>query len=339
MRLRAFIPALIVAAMAGALLLAQAGPQTTSGSSFATLRMIVVGTSDEAARVLERLGRGEAFDAVARAVSIDPSARGGGLLGRVDVTTLRAEVQRALTGLRIGQTSAVVPIATGFAVLQIVSDSASASAAINPASLAPISAVGSVKYVPDIGGLPEAEAVLREFPKADDWNMDPRTICQVRQDSLSTSTQLFEEFFSPAAENLRKTRTPFELMQAHLGLAQLLAYQGTLPRAVEHYEQAHALAQAGVSGALPQVEEMLGVAYLHKAGMDNGVFRQPEDRCLIPPAPGRGYAQTTDVDKAIAMFTSYLEKRPDDNEVRWLLNLAYMARGTYPDAVPARFRI
>lgn len=339
MRLRAFIPALIVAALASAMLLAQAGPQTGTGSTFATLRIIVVGTSDEATRVVERLGRGDAFDVVARAVSIDPSSRGGGLLGRLDVSTLRAEVQRAVSGLRIGQISPVVPIATGYAVLQIVSDSASASAAINPASLASISAVGSVKYVPDIGGLPEAEAVLREFPKADDWNMNPRTICQARQDSLSTGTQLFEEFFSPAAENLRKNRTPFEMMQAHLGIAQLLAYQGTLGRSVDHYEQALTLAKDSGSAALNQVEEMLGVAYLHKAGMDNGVFRQADDRCLLPPAAGHGYAQTADVDKAIASFTSYLDRKPDDLEVRWLLNLAYMARGTYPDAVPARFRI
>ena len=46
---------------------------------------------------------------------------------------------------------------------------------------------------------------------------------------------------------------------------------------------------------LDVVEEMLGVAYLHKAGMDSGIFRQPDDFCLLPNRPGRGYAKTTDV--------------------------------------------
>ena len=91
-------------------------------------------------------------------------------------------------------------VATGFAVLQVVPDARRRhGAAINPASLAAISAVGSVKYVPDVGGLPEAEAVLREFPKPRDWNQDPRTICQARQDSLAAGQQLFDNFFAPAA--------------------------------------------------------------------------------------------------------------------------------------------
>ena len=91
-------------------------------------------------------------------------------------------------------------------------------------------------------------------------------------------------------------------MQAHLGLAQLLAYQGSMTRAVEQYEQAYQLALASVPAAAPQVEEMLGVAYLHKAGMDSGIFRQPGDLCLLPTKPGRAYAKTADVEKAIAQF-------------------------------------
>ena len=188
----------------------QQAPASPDASTL-TVRIIVVGTSDEAGRVLQRVKSGEAFAAVARAVSIDPSARSGGFLGAIDPSTLRVDVQRALQGLPIGQFSPVVPVATGFAVLQVVPDTGGTPAAINPASLAAISAVGTVKYVPDVGGLPEAEAVLREFPKAADWNMDPRAICQARQDSLFAGSQLFEDFFAPSAADIRKGRPPFAL--------------------------------------------------------------------------------------------------------------------------------
>ena len=349
MQARWFVSALMLAVLAGAIpiaqrvslpsLVAQQVSLPSQEPPALTLRIIVVGTRDEASRVLDRLKEGETFEAIARAVSSDPSARGGGLLGRLDVSALREDVRRALVGLRAGQLSPVAQVATGFAVLQVLPDTAATPAAINPASLAAISAIGSVKYVPDIGGLPEAEAVLREFPKAADWNMDPRLICQARQDSLSVGVQLFDDFFSSSSAEIRRGRPPFELMQAHLGLAQLLAYQGAMARAVDHYEQAYQLARSSVPGALAQVEEMLGVAYLHKAGMESGVFRQPDDRCLLPVRPGRAYAKTEDVDKAIVQLTTYLEGRPDDAEGRWLLNLAYMARGTYPDGVPARYRI
>ncbi len=112
-----------------------------------------------------------------------------------------------------------------------------------------------------------------------------------------------------------------------------------MARALTHYEAAYALALASVPAAVPQVEEMLGVAYLHKAGMDSNIFRQPNDTCLVPGTPGQAYSKTADVEKAIALFTKYLERRPDDEEGRWLLNMAYMAMGTWPDAVPVKFRI
>jgi tetratricopeptide (TPR) repeat protein len=338
MKLGGFIGAsLLVLSASLGLAAFQSGPNPRTGS--VTLRLIVVGTGDEAGKVLNRLKSGEEFAAIARAESIDPTARDGGLLGRLEVSILRPEVRRALDGLRPGQFSPVVQVATGFAVLQVIADLPGSPAPINPASLAAISAVGSVKYVPDIGGLPEAEALLREFPKPADWNMEPRTICQARQDSLTAGVHMFEEFFSDGAAAIRKQRPASELMQAHLGLAQLLAYQGSMARAVEQYEQAYTLAQSSRSGALGQIEMMLGVARLHKAGMDSGLFRQGGDLCLLPVRPGRGYAQTGDVQQAIAQFTKSLDRKPDDLEARWLLNLAYMALGTYPDAVPERYRI
>jgi hypothetical protein len=195
-----------------------------------------------------------------------------------------------------------------------------------------------VKYVLDVGGLPEAEAVLREFPKQADWNQDPRAICQARQDSLESARQVFDNFFSPAMETVRKTRPPFELMQAHLGLAQLLAYQGEMMRAMPHFEDAYQLAHANVLSATMTLEETLGLAYMHKAEMDNGAYRTPGELCLIPPRSG-SFAKTADTEKAIEHFLHYLQQKPDELEVRWLLNLAYMNLGKYPDGVPARHLI
>ena len=43
--------------------------------------------------------------------------------------------------------------------------------------------------------------------------------------------------------------------------------------------------------------------------------------------------------RAVDHFTRYLEQHPDDLEVRWLLNIAHMTVGSYPQGVPERFRI
>src|SRR5262249_34936735 len=43
--------------------------------------------------------------------------------------------------------------------------------------------------------------------------------------------------------------------------------------------------------------------------------------------------------QAVRFFTEYLAQRPKDMGVRWLLNLAYMTLGEYPDGVPAACRL
>jgi len=341
MKGRGYAWILVAAALTGVRLLSQsAQPSTQPAAQTLTLRIIVTTSADEANRLVDRIHKGEDFAALARSESIDASASAGGLMGRLDLASLVPNVRQALAGIGPGQISPVVQIPTGFAVFQVVNDEAPAySNPFSAASIAASAAVGSVKYVPDIGGLSEAEAVLRDFPKPAGWNQDPRAICQARQDSLSIGVQTFDTFFSPEAERVRRGRPPFELMQANLGLAQLLAYQGQMGRAIENYEKAYQLAASSVQAAVPQVEEMLGVAYLHRAAMDNGVFRSPGDLCLIPLRPALSYPKTADSEKAIQHFLKYLDGKPDELEVRWLLNLAYMTIGKYPDGVPAAYRI
>ena len=200
-------------------------------------------------------------------------------------------------------------------------------------------AAGAVKYTLDVGGLPEAEAVLRQFEKPPGWDQDPRVICDVRRASMADAQQAFERFFRPEMSATRETRPPFEVMQAYLGLAQLHAYQGAFDLAIPQYEQAYQLARTRVPAAALPIEEMLGVMYFQQAGFDNDAYRKPGELCLIPPRPGVAYAKTGGAERAIQRFLSYLQQKPDDLEVRWLLNLASMALGRYPAAVPQQFLI
>ncbi len=134
-------------------------------------------------------------------------------------------------------------------------------------------------------------------------------------------------------------RTPFDLMQAHFGLAQLHAYHGRMDRALDQYNLAYETARAGVPAAAPRMLEALGVAHLHKAEIDNGASRAPGDICLLPLRSSQSYAKTADSERAIAHFLNFLKQKPDDLEVRWLLNLAYMTIGRYPDKVPPAYLI
>ena len=104
--------------------------------------------------------------------------------------------------------------------------------------------------------------------------------------------------------------------------------------AIAQFEAALRTASAGAPQLLPEVEEMLGVAYLHRAGAVNDVYLHPGERCLFPIRPELSYPKGADSQKAIQHFLASLKLRPGDIETRWLLNLAYMTLGKYPAGVP-----
>jgi tetratricopeptide (TPR) repeat protein len=312
-----------------------AGQSTPPGE--VTLRVIVVDSAEEAQQIVARLNGGEDFIAVAQAESIDPTASAGGLLGKVTLSTLPAVLKDALVGVAPGQLTRVVQIPTGFAILKVVDDTDPANInmnAVNPASLA---TAANVRYVIDVSGLVEAEAILQAFPKPSAWNQDPRTICQVRRQSLASSQRSLEDFLSRKALDGRGSRSPFDIMQAHFALAQLHAYDGRMDRALAEYQLAYDTSRAGVPAAAARMMEAMGVAHLHKAGMENGVHRAPGDICLLEL--GQSYTKTRDSEKAIEHFLNFLKQQPDNLEVRWLLNLAYMTLGRYPDSVPPAYLI
>ena len=309
-------------------------PERRPRADALTLRIIVASSVADAERLLTRLQRGEDFATLASSDSIDPSRGKGGLLGQVPIASLRPELRNALRGIGPGQLTPIVAVPTGFAFLR-VERNGDPAAPPDAAAMQALLATGSVKYVLDVGGLPEAEAVLRDFPKPANWDQDPAAICKVRTDSMSAAVGIFEDFFSPRLAAIRATKPPGEVMQAHLGLAQLRAYQGDLERALPHFEAAYQVARTGAPQAVPRLEETLGLAYLHKAEADSGAYRTPGDLCLIPARAGLALSRPGDATKAVTLFQRYLQQKPDDLEVRWLLNLGHMMLGTYPGGVPA----
>ncbi|MBI3393550.1 MAG: peptidyl-prolyl cis-trans isomerase [Nitrospirae bacterium] len=72
----------------------------------------------DAGTALARVGRGEAFADVARAVSQAPSARDGGDLGFLVRGTLADQLDQAVFSLAPGETSAPIPMSDGVHLLQ-----------------------------------------------------------------------------------------------------------------------------------------------------------------------------------------------------------------------------
>jgi tetratricopeptide (TPR) repeat protein len=313
------------------------------------LQIIVVPSSEQAQRVVDRLKHGEDFAKIAREVSTDATAAAGGFMGKLDPATLRAELRNALQGVGPGQFSPIAHIPSGYIIFKVLSEGPppadekpepDASRAMGGAapSLA-VSAAGSIRYDLDVGGMLEAESVLRAQPKPPGWDQDLLAICEVRKESISATLEQIDKFFKPDNLALLPSLTPLDLMQAHQSLGQIYSYQGKMEPAIEEYQKAYEIAKTDVSRAVARMEETLGVAFLHKSEMENGVYSSPGERCLFPPRTALSFAKTGSSEEAVQHFLAFLETNPEDLGGRWLLNLAYMTMGKYPAGVPDKYRI
>src|ERR1700748_2406235 len=84
------------------------------------LRILVLTSADELARVRAEIEKGADFAVLAREKSVDATSLDGGLLGNVDLSTLREEIRTAVRGLATGQLSPVFRIPSGFAVVKVL---------------------------------------------------------------------------------------------------------------------------------------------------------------------------------------------------------------------------
>jgi len=315
-------------------------------------QVIVVDTAAKAQQVLARLKKGEDFAALAKEVSIDPNAKEGGYFRGVDPATLRPELRDALQSLKSGETSDAIKVPTGLVILKFLSskaappgERASQSQAASGQGMGPnrdlhLAAAGAVQYPADVAGQVLADMLFQKYPKPSGWEQDLQEVCAARKQSLADGIRVLQRQLADASGMARKGA--FDAIQTHYALAQLEAYEGNMEPAVKEWEEAYKLAATDVPAGIPQLTEVLGVAYLHKSEMENDAYTHPTDRCIFPPKTGTCYAQTHDSEKAIEFFTKYLEispARPDAVQVKWLLNVAYTTIGRYPAGVPQQYRI
>ena len=319
-------------------------PQFFSGQSTPAhdviLQIIVVDSPAEAQDILNRLKNGADFAALAKEKSTDPTAKDGGYMGATDPATLRSELRDALSRVKPGQITAPVKIPSGYAILKVSSPSGSSEPNnANPTRILPLEATGTIRYSPNVGGKGEADLAFRSFSKPEGWNQDLKEMCEIRKKSYSTILdQLEKNQLRMNADGLAQGG-PLDQIETHYALANLYSYKGTMDKAVAEWEIAYQIATTQLPGAMPEIEEVLGIAYLHKSEMENDAYRNPGDRCIFPPQTGVQYQHPDDSKKSIEYLTKYLEREPHAYDVRWLLNVAYMTLGGYPDAVPQKYLI
>jgi hypothetical protein len=127
-----------------------------------------------------------------------------------------------------------------------------------------------------------------------------------------------------------------ELLQIHNALGLL-----------EHLETARELARTIPPQELPRSVERLtynlAVACLVLGEDQNCVARHTSESCILPIQGGGVHVEKSGSRRAVRYLLEVLEQTPEGDDMalgaRWLLNLAFMTLGEYPDGVPEQQRI
>jgi hypothetical protein len=87
------------------------------------------------------------------------------------------------------------------------------------------------------------------------------------------------------------------------------------------------------------VFDLLAIAYLRLGEQENCLDNLATSVCILPLKGGGRHTHQEGARAAIARYTEILRHFPDDRASQWLLNIAYLAVGGYPDSIPKRYRI
>lgn len=138
-------------------------------------------------------------------------------------------------------------------------------------------------------------------------------------------------------------RPPGEELRVHTELGFHLLRMGENDKAIDHLATASRLVMSGEANTTEDSVESLilltAIAWLRKAEVENCLNSAVAETCIFPIVPHGIHRSPEAARKAMRYLQMLLERRPHNKSARWLLNVAAMTVGDYPDAVPSKLLI
>ena len=87
------------------------------------------------------------------------------------------------------------------------------------------------------------------------------------------------------------------------------------------------------------IQDLLAITHFRHGEETNCLDGHNAESCIVPIRGAGIHRNKNNAEIAINIYKSLLGKNPKDYVYRWLINLAYMVKGDYPDKVPHRWLI
>lgn len=142
--------------------------------------------------------------------------------------------------------------------------------------------------------------------------------------------------------NLQKSdQKPERLLEYQYKLADALLNTDRPNEAIVEFEKL-----IGLSGKLPNsigdrvhLLTRMAICHLRLGEQSNCILHHTADSCIFPLKGGGIHQDPSGAKRAIEYYLVALESEPGRLDLRWLLNLAYMALDEYPQRVPEKWLI
>lgn len=125
-----------------------------------------------------------------------------------------------------------------------------------------------------------------------------------------------------------------ERYRLELAYAERLLREGEVDAALEVYDELLAKAKPG-SPRFYTITRARALAHLRQAEVKNCIARHVPDCCIFPLAGEGLHSDKVPARAALDGFLVFLENKPKHLPTIWLANVAAMALGEHPDALPA----
>jgi tetratricopeptide (TPR) repeat protein len=146
---------------------------------------------------------------------------------------------------------------------------------------------------------------------------------QLRSDTSPTKQQLIEK----------------ASLEQSIGF--LYMYEGKFLEATTWLEKSLATCQGPdlPAAARSRLQAVLGIVAMRRGEVENCLECVGPSSCIFPIAREAVHQNQGGSRDAVRWFTAYLENSPRDLRIIWLLNIAYMTLGEYPENVPPQYLI
>ncbi len=170
---------------------------------------------------------------------------------------------------------------------------------------------------------------LRAIYAATDWKLDPNKPAQ--------RVQYYGDLLASKRLTLHDDTTVREQ------LAREMLYQGDNEGAVRELEEVRRRWQRSPepmpAAGIKDLGQWLAIAYLRVGETENCAMQHTGKACLLPLQKSAMHQMPRGAEGAVRELTALLDADAMDAQSQWLLNVAYMQLGRYPQDVPRRWLV